>query len=573
MKIPDKYYNKFDGGVRRDKSPYELKDNELQRGRNFEVDQEGRIRKRRGCYQFGQNVAGLPLAIHHDPNGFFVANNAASPAVVYRLSSGRLNTALTTASTSVVVTSTPSPDFNGSADLIEIEGDLINYDSYAANTFSTATNITSAHAVGASVNQWRSIGTLTSSDSSDGAWFAYLNTITFMLFNGGSTNGSNLWQVGTPTGSPSEVSNEPAGAKFLEVFRDRLFTVGNGASGGNPNNRVFYSNLGDGTSWPSTIADNSFDLEDLTGEPIVGIKQYRGNLIIFKPSSFYSFSGSLPVQQISSQYGIHNDRCVQEIDGLLYGFGPRGIWVSDGVSVKEIGQPVDEYSQDFKFGFVANGSDVQQLFTTQWQGKFIVYIGDITTVETISDVMVVYDVKKKTFELFSGWTDPTIMQHLLRFKTDNLNQQRNTLFWGASTKVFRAFEDRHTEIDSNGVATTRGTDIFSDLFSNTGSNIDFQVLTKPYDLGYPQYRKQFGGGYLKIFSEKPQGTNVSVIIDEGDPIPLGRLKGKINRFPFPANVKGYRCAILLDESSQTSSTIINRFIFEDITTIDKNVVN
>lgn len=174
-KIADKAYFDFSGGVRRDKSPFALKDNELQRGRNFEVDELGRIKKRRGSYQFGQDIAGLPLRIHHDPNGFFVSNNAA-PAVVYRLSSGRLNTALTTSSTSVVLSATPSPNFNTSADVIEIEGDLINYASYnGTDTFSTATNITSAHAAGSSVNQWRSVGTLTSSDADDGAWFAYLN--------------------------------------------------------------------------------------------------------------------------------------------------------------------------------------------------------------------------------------------------------------------------------------------------------------------------------------------------------------------------------------------------------------
>ena len=564
-KLQDKAYFDFSGGVKRDKSPYHLKDNELQRGRNFEIDELGRIRKRRGSYQFGQNIAGLPLRIHHPPNGFYVANNATSPAVVYRLSSGRLGTALTTSSTTVVLTTTPSPDFVTTAEVIEIEGDLINYESYTTGTFSTVTNITSSHAVGASVNQWRSIGTLTASDGEDGAWFAYLNGFTFVLFNNTTTGGTHYWQINS-SGTASAVSNEPAGM-FLEVFRDRIFMVGNGVNSTYPTNRVFFSNLGDGTSWPSTAADNSFDLEDKTGEPNSGLKQYRQNLIIFKPSSFYAFSGSLPVRQISAEYGIHNDNCIQEINGLLYGFGPNGIFATNGITVKDIGQPVEEYYQDTKFGIIASGSEVQTLFTSQWERKFIVYIGDATTIETINDLMLIYDTKKQSWEVWSGWTDPTTFNYLKRYRTDNRNQQRNVLFWGASTKVYRAFEDRHTEVDGSGVPTTRGTDIYSDLFSNTGSAITMNVLTKPYDLGAPHIRKF--PAYLKVYSEIP-GYDLSLVVDEGDPIPLGKISDKIQRIKMPSKAKGFRFALNIDESSTNPSVICNGFVFEDITLIDKN---
>ena len=84
--IPDKIYRDFSGGIRRDKSPYDLKDNELQRGRNFEIDDQGRIRKRRGSLQFGQDVANI-INFHCDANGLFAANYHATQLVVYRLRS------------------------------------------------------------------------------------------------------------------------------------------------------------------------------------------------------------------------------------------------------------------------------------------------------------------------------------------------------------------------------------------------------------------------------------------------------------------------------------------------------
>lgn len=194
-------------------------------------------------------------------------------------------------------------------------------------------------------------------------------------------------------------------------------------------------------------------------------------------------------------------------------------------------------------------------------------MGDISLIESFNDVMLVYDTRKKSWEVWSGWTDPTTFSYLKRFRTDNRNQQRNTLFWGASTKIYRAFENRHTEENASGVTTTRGTDVFSDLFSDTGTPIVFDVLTKPYDLGLPNYRKQFG--YLKVFSERP-GIHISALIDDKDRIPLGLITKQVQRFKFPAEARGYRCALLLDESSTNPSVIYNGHIFEDTTTIDKN---
>ena len=53
LKIPDKAYVDFSGGIRRDKSPILLKDNELQSGKNFDIDEQGRLVKRRGMQAYG----------------------------------------------------------------------------------------------------------------------------------------------------------------------------------------------------------------------------------------------------------------------------------------------------------------------------------------------------------------------------------------------------------------------------------------------------------------------------------------------------------------------------------------
>jgi len=113
-----------------------------------------------------------------------------------------------------------------------------------------------------------------------------------------------------------------------------------------------------------------------------------------------------------------------------------------------------------------------------------------------------------------------------------------------------------------------GSDYFSDLIANTWSNITFNFLAKPFELGYPNYRKQFG--YLKVFCEQPQGVDISAVIDGGDPIPLGKITEKVQRLAFPESARGHRCAILLDETSQNSSLVFNGMIFEDCETISKD---
>ena len=58
MKIANFPVLDFSGGVRRDKSFFDFKRNELLDARNVEIDEQGRIRTRRGSFQVGQTLTG-----------------------------------------------------------------------------------------------------------------------------------------------------------------------------------------------------------------------------------------------------------------------------------------------------------------------------------------------------------------------------------------------------------------------------------------------------------------------------------------------------------------------------------
>lgn len=550
MEIKDKAYFDFTGGVVRNKSPMTLSDNELQLGRNVVVDEKGRITRRLGCRQFGQDIASFPTRMHSDANGTLVANGA-STAVVYKLQNSFLTGAITTASTSFTISSAAgfTDPGGGSTAYVEIDGDIIGYTDISTNTFTTVTGISENHASGSPVHQWVTVGTLTGSDGDDGTGFTYLNSLTIIKSLGANYkfDGTTLTQFSMPTTMNT--------GYMLETFRDRVYTVVGGT--------VYFSNLGDGTSWPTTAADNSFILEDRTGESISVIKQHKANLLIFKPSSFYSFSGSLPVHQISADFGVYNDTCVQEIGESLYCFGPAGVFITDGSSIKDIGQPVTEYLKELNNTPLAGTGALTNAVTGSDGINFFIYLGDITNPKTISDVTLAYSTLTGKWTVYDSWDDLTMMKYLKSFYVGGTRQYRDTGFWGKNTKVYRMFDD--TSIVNS---VKRGELLLIDKESDaTGSNITFSVLTKPYGLDFPNIRKQFG--YLKVYSELPQGAHISVVIDDKDPIPLGQITKQIQRFQFPSSAKGYCCAIQIDESSQVKPLVINGFIFEDCAEISK----
>lgn len=548
----------FAGGIRQDKSVLELGNDELQRGRNFELDERGRIRKRRGGIQVGQTLSDNIIAMHYDPNGFLVCNDNSSPAVVYKLTSATNRGALTTSSTTIILSSSTGFAASGNA---EIEGDLFSYTGVSGNSLTGVTGLTSSHAAGAAVHQWNSIGALTGADGSAGAWFSYLNSLTIIVFR----NSVMFTFDGSTVTAISDVDRPKS--MFAENFRDRIYTVGDG-SASNKQDRTFFSDLGDATSWTS---GSNYDIEDSLGETITCIREYHRNLLEFKASSFYAFPGSLPIRQISASYGLYCDNALQEINGTLYGVGPKGVFATNGSAVNNIGRPVQRYLQDFNNQLRATTNLVSNLHTGQWDNKFLIWIDAVSTVETLNGTVLVYDTVTKAWEVYADWAGLTSMFSTRRFLDgNNLTQSRKALFWAAGSRVYRAYENRHGETDINSPSVTaRGTDIYSDYFHDTGSAINMNVVFKPYDINTPNTYKQFR--YLRVYSETA-GIKVSYQMDGGQVRELGyTTSGGNDRLAFPGDAKGFLCAPIIDETSIQGPVIFNGFIFEETESLSKNV--
>lgn len=558
----------FDGGVRRDKSLFELQKNELLDARNIELDEKGRVKIRRGSFQVGQTLSGTlensfvweRVVAGSTPVNSIYVNDNASPATIRRLLTDRLTTAITSASTTVVIAGNATNyAANGT---IEIEGDLIAYTgNNGSDTFTGVTGIVGNHAAGASVNQWASLTMTTAIDGREGVYYAVLNN---SLVIGGRAGAWNV--INNDDGvTTSAITGEPS-AIFHTNYRDRIYVAGDGGSSGDPRT-VFYSARGDGTSW--TTASDFFTVEDQRGEGITGFRSLSDNLLIFKTNSLFAYD-EVELKQRISGVGAWNHKVPVEIDGLIYTFCPRGIFATNGSTAKQIGAPVQQYWENFQPQVDSiTVRVVTNTFAARFQHYYILYIHNITDPTTTSDVVLVYDTIGKNWQVWTGFTN---IRHLLGGEKytfgDRRLQLRPVLFGGdTGGRYFRFFESRY--VDGQSTPVNQGGDIFTDLVSNAALNagtlVNGMIETPFYDMTHPELFKKIKG--VRFFAEQGQ-WNVEYRIENEQGITQYRSLGTLNKtnqfLPLPKNASGFRHGFRISGVNTASISIFNGLIFEDI---------
>lgn len=561
----------FSGGVRRDLSFFDFKKNELLDARNVDINEKGRIYSRRGSYQIGQTLAsGIENSFFFQrsastPATSFFVNNNATTGVIYRLLSGQLSTAITTASASIVLTATILNLDTTNPSIVEIEGDLISYTGGGGTTTLTGvTGIAFSHAAGAAVNQWTTVtqdaGAI---DPRRGVYYAVLNNVCFINARGGGTNWKyidNDDAVTTTAGSTMPV------ALFVTNYRDRLYAAGEL----NPQNRVYFSNRGTGITW--TIASDFFDVEDQRGEPVTGFKVTNDNLGIFKPNSIFTYN-EIELKQKVSGVGAYNHKVIQEIDGLIYTFCPNGIFVTNLFSSKQIGDPIKQYWKNFQpiyetIGGTAYGRVIINTFSGAYEQYYILYIQDITNPDVTNDVTLVYDTIKKTWQVYTGMTNFQHLNGFSNFKFGGRLNQFYPSFWGGndSGQVVRFFDSKF--VDVNGVK--QGTDVFQDRVGDVNTPVSASFETPLYDLTHPELFKKFNR--LRVYTEQGQWNMEYRIQDEngiGQYKPLGIADKIVKILPFPTDARGYRVGFRVSAVNSSSVNIFNGFVIEETEVVSR----
>lgn len=557
----------FSGGIRNDKSDFFKRDNEVVKIINFDIDDNGKLKKRLGSQQFGNTGTGnIENSVYWElqtagstPSGYHIISNTASTANIYQIVGTQLNGAVAVGDTTITVLSTTLFANSGT---IEIDGDIITYTGKTATTFTgLGSSVTSAHLTDTAVHQLTAL-TGTSVNGVTGVYYATLNNLLFINGRVGSStfDGSTMTAVGD--------ADEPNGI-CATTYRQRIYLIDSGTVGGTPI-RIYRSDPGDATSWTAT---EFFDVEDDRGEVPTGlISSISDELLIFKRNSFFSYN-EVTLKQKSNYVGAYNQRVLQEINGLTYTFCPAGVFVTNGSSVKIISEPVSDWLKDFvPVMDTTVNRVVTNTFATKFKNKYLLYVGDVTTPGTYNDVVLCYDTLKKNWTIYTGWTDFQHLVGLNAFKFGNALQGMENLFGGdASGKYYRFFSKKYRENAGAGGSIIYGTggEIFKDLISDTGTIISAEMESKYYDQKYPGVMKQYK--YVRVLSEIT-GLNLAYSIEnklgKTEWKSLGRIDRQNQRFAFPLDAKGYRIAFRITDASGESAPILNGLILEETVLLD-----
>lgn len=119
----------------------------------------------------------------------------------------------------------------------------------------------------------------------------------------------------------------------------------------NPN-RIYWS-LGKTSSGLTITLPESFkaavssrDVLSGTGDTLVGMAEFNGDLLVFGRYTtqrlvFVDNPGTGELDLVSSEAGLWNDQCLTSVEGVMFGWGPNGVWRMQGGRPRRISHPVD----------------------------------------------------------------------------------------------------------------------------------------------------------------------------------------------------------------------------------------
>lgn len=148
----------------------------------------------------------------------------------------------------------------------------------------------------------------------------------------------------TMASAASTSTGGPGGTHGI-VHKSRMFVLNSLYGSGAPVTRVFYSAVGNFTSWP---AANNFDVSFGDGFPCTEFAILNDLLVIFKYNSVWTINTdsadptNWQLRSISNDLGCVGRGTVQEVDGFLYFLSARGVYRTDGVNFEELSHDIKD---------------------------------------------------------------------------------------------------------------------------------------------------------------------------------------------------------------------------------------
>ncbi len=587
-KINDYIINDFSGGLVTNKSDFEMDKNEFVNTLNCDLEERGKLKRRRGMQQVGQaldqviddSYSWYQVTLGSAPTHYhfvFGRSSGGAGADFSRLFSTYLTVAAAVADTTLTVADNANLAASGS---VTINGDVIAYTGKSGGTGLTGvTGILAAHPAFSLVNQFTEVVATAGVDTRSGVYFAILNNLLFVdgLVSSFTFDGATATIIGD--------ADEPSGL-FAVSFRDRIYVGGGGASdaagtrNGDPR-RISFSDAGDSTSWD---INNFFDVEDERGESITGLRETSDNLIIFKTNSIWLYNESTLIQG-SWLVGAYSNTVIQKSGNSFITCCPNGVFETNGVSSRKISDPMEHSVKQFTASHhITRGRVVVNTFSGQFKDKYYLYIGNITEPETLNDVVLVWDTVRRNWTIHDSYTSIIGFSSLKSFgdgtaalSTGQFRPHDVESFFASDTsnRYFRLFENRF--LDASATRTYRGGDIIGSMKTNSlGSAVSTVLETAWTTLGTLSWKK-----IARIRATIEQGNfQISYRLDQGtkqtDWVSLGNFqqgtttkKLRIDSQKGYNLNEGYRIKIKVTSNSLEVIDILNLIAIEDIETVDK----
>ena len=570
MKLKDLPIFDLTAGLVTNKADVVMENGELKDSLNLDLDEQGRLKRRKGIQQWGDTKAGIiddsflyTRMNSTDITAYHMIVDRVNAATAYRLVGTYTLLAITSSSTTITVASDNALAASGN---IEINGDLIAYTSKSSDVLSGITGIRTNHSAFSAVNQIISGSALNNADTRDGVYFTTLNNL--LIINSRirihTFDGTTYTEI-------TDVDSEKG--IFATNYRDRIYIAGS-ASGTGDANTIFFSNAGDATAWDSA---DTFRVENDGGGAITGLKELNDTLLIFKLNSIFSYD-EVQLKQRQRNVGAYNHKSIKRIGEVLYTFCPTGVYVTNGTESQLISKPVEKYLESFYPRYSTRGRTVENCFAGTFNNKYYLYIGDITVDgKDLTDIVLVYDTIKGNWTVHDGYTNITHFGSLKGFSEGKLKdttrssvtQIKECLFAGdTGGKYYRLFENKF--LDNEATKTVRGGDILPNMISDSvGSAIQTTAETKWYNIGdEPTQWSKFSK--LSVLVETGS-YQVAYKLDKGDFktdwIPLGDFKN-IQTIKPRDNV-GYRIKFKITSNERDILNIFNGFILKGRETLDQ----
>lgn len=242
--------------------------------------------------------------------------------------------------------------------------------------------------------------------------------------------------------------------RFLEIHDNRLFMAGMSYAP----STFYFSEFGEPEHFE---ADFAFEVRTNDGAPITGLKEYSGNLMVFKTKSFHQLSTAADdfanwvLTPISTEYGCLTNRAVTTYANMLVFLDAKGVIRYNGSNIEILSTKIDPIFQRMNL----SAAQTQAQMTYDKQRNEI--LCDIPVDgATMNNLTVVYDIIAGAWTTYSGYRPAitTIAQGQLSTKT---------VFYGGYSGLISYFGSSFTTDNGTAFTTIIKSGFLTDLGNST----------------------------------------------------------------------------------------------------------